>query len=387
MKCSFQIVMITVLGLLADGVLFAGPIGDFPPAEAFYQTLIHWTETDQLLLMKRVARPITETYTQNVEREVTAIVDGKTVVKKVLAPMQSTRTKVIYELMIHQLDPQATRCFEVDGRPVKIASLKNRLQQPTLVLVSADGKIHPSFAAIFKPGTLVIAGPVPDPYSAPLEAPPAAAPSPVPAPQPAPSAPAPRAPVPPSAPEPNGQPVPKKNTRALRDSDITRQVSFRRQPDSGGNSNSSKFELPRAPAPLFRYLKLDGNETAAIRQFREVQVATTVYRITTVNGVKQKQPLEIRKTVREDETLFWKRALVKFLDHKGRPLVNQKPPSVDQREAVVVMSSDGQPVDLFWLQNVNANVLVVLTPTLTTPLPEPPAAPAPVPVPAPVQAP
>lgn len=58
------------------------------------------------------------------------------------------------------LDVKKLKAFETDGKPIATADVAKRCHGATLVVVSADDETIPDYyAALFKPGTIILALP------------------------------------------------------------------------------------------------------------------------------------------------------------------------------------------------------------------------------------
>ncbi len=331
--------------------------GPGPGGEPITQGLLKVGADGSVTLTKPVWKEVAEQHIKNVEVEETVEENGKSVVKKKIVPETYMTTRRVSTAVYMAIPQEKVALFDTAGKAVTLASVRSRLDQPTLVLVTEDGKLHPSYAGLFKQETLVLA------YSSrPVAAPPGAVP-------------APRQDTPPPPPAAQLQPA----RRAP-------QVQFVQQPAKQANAPETakpKSLFPDGPAPTFRYCQLqDQGKTVAVRHFFESQQPLTLFKKVSKDGVEKMVPYQLVKTIGADETTLWDRNMVKFLTVAGKP-ADAARISAMSRETAVIASADDQPVDKFWLQNINPDATVIVLPRFSDWQPQAPvpAGPAPATVP------
>lgn len=341
--------------------------GSGPGGEPITQALLEVSADGTILLTKPVWKEVAYQYTVNVEVPETVVENGKPVTKKKTVQETRTATRRIAVAVNMNVPEEEIRLFDTTGKEVPLAAARTRLRRPTLVLMTADGKLHPSFVPLFKKDALVLEySPPPVIYSAP--GPGEAAPL------------APPAAVPPAAPP----------TSTSRPSARQLPVQLVRQEKAAPKPEPAYAEspFPEGLAPTFRYCKVqDQGKVVAVRHFFEWKKSMTMYRNVSQDGVEKKVPYEVVMTTGADETIQWDRGMVKFLDFSGKPLAATRISAMTQ-EAAVVASADGEPVDKFWLQNINPDATVIVLPRVSywqaqppTPVGPAPTAPATLPTP------
>lgn len=272
---------------------------------------------------------------------VTETVDGKTVEKAVtqyrdvVETQQYTVSHPDYLAVTKQITASMLKAYETDGRSIPLDKLRSRVGTEALVVVSAtDAKLPEAYASLFKPGTIVIA----------LEA--------VQSQQP----PAPVATVSPPA------PVVTPETPAV----------VAPQP-----------RIPRSPAPQFVILGRSGVDDIVVRRTSESTSPITGLAVFKKGTVKEQAPIQMMQTVRQSESF---RLAAKHLHFQVGDSIDVPFDRIKERiarESVVVYSTDGEPIDPFWLQNLKSTSLVVIGPQLPLTAPNSsPATPQVMPVPA-----
>lgn len=332
------LLLLGVVGLIAADVQFArAHYYGHGLGEPITQGLLQISPDGTITLTKNIWKEVQEQHTRNVPVEETVEENGKTVVKKKVVPEKYTTTRRVSAAVNMVISEEELQLFDIAGKEVTLASARSRLSRPTLVLMTEDGKLHASFAGLFKKDALVLA------YSSrPVAQPPHAVPAPAP-PQ--------GAPVPPPAAtlQPRGQSL---------------SVQFVSQQTKQGNVEKTeeyKSPFPLGAAPTFRYCQLqDKGTTVAVRHFFESKMTTTAMKTVDKGGVKEMVPFQLVKTIGSDETTLWDRKMVKFLTIAGKPLDAAKVSAMSDRETAVIASGDNQPVDKFWLQNVNPDAPVIV---------------------------
>jgi hypothetical protein len=211
------------------------------------------------------------------------------------------------------------------------------------------------YAAIFKPGTIIVAA-------------------------------APQAYV---YPEPAAPPAPGERPQASRLSPPVRTVSY--QPPAELQESAL---LPASPSPELVFASRDGADAIKIRQFTESKYETIVTVRANDSSVSPEKQMKALRTVRHSENtlLPWSAMRISTPDGGDVPADRVKE-RLGTGETTVLLSADGKLVDAFWLQNMKSSVLVFRGVQLGggmghygMPMPAPVAYPAPaegIPAPAP----
>lgn len=226
---------------------------------------------------------------------------------------------------------------ELDGQPADVASLAERLKEPTLIVVSHGDKPVPSeFAVLFRPGTLVARlGLVP---------------------QPMPQAP----PPPPSLP---GSPAPQPVSVPAQDA---------AEEDAG-------LKLPVGPPPTFRLARINENGYFALRNVVQedhpvtgfVQIVKTVRDGDTERQVSVCVPRTMHRRLNAALTIFVSEKDMSGATVEGKPMESRHVNALKQREIPVIVALDGQSVDPRWLENLKPQMLILIPPTTQPPQPQP----------------
>jgi hypothetical protein len=255
-----------------------------------------------------------------------------------------------------------------------------RCRGETLVVVTTGEEMIPDYyAAIFKPGTIILAIPpaVPQPMTAPALPQPA-----LPLPQPA-----------PAAPVPAPQPAPAPQTSVARPL-VGRLVSQTAPLSVESGIPSSGPLLPDSPAPELVFLSREGVDALKIRQFSEATYDVEVTARTNDSSVSPQKQIKSPRTVRHSEsTLIPWQVLRLTQPGSGDITPDRAKEKMPAGESAALLSRDGRPIDEFWLQNIKPSVFVlrgvVLPPVVPVcvpapaPAPYPPQGVAPMPAPAP----
>lgn len=325
--------------------------GPGPLGEPITQGLLQVNAEGQVTLTKSVWKDVNYQYTKNREVSETVEVNGEAVIKKKLVPETYTATRRVSVGVTMEIPESETELFDTAGKGVKLDSVRARLARPTLILITEDGKLHPSFSGLFKQDALVLS------YSPRPLAPPAGT-TPLPVPQPAPQ------PAPPAAPA---------EEQTSRKPPPVLLVGQQTKKGTGQPAAEAKSPFPKSLAPTFRYCQLqEKGNVVAVRHFFEAKVTTTAMKTVVHEGVKKLVPFQLQKTIGTDETIPWDRKMVKFLTVDGQPMDAATVMTTLSREVAVVAAADGQPVDTFWLQNINPSATVIVLPQFNTPQPQAP---------------
>lgn len=351
-----------------------------------------WGLTGQV--QKTVCEQVQYTYTVYVKKVYTEKVEENGVFKDVqvekMVPETRTATKTVCKLIsaivCQPVDPKTVKAFETDGRPILIEDVTRRCRGETLVVVTTGKEMIPDYyAAIFKPGTIILA--IPTPVSPPMMAPALPQPA-LPIPQPAPAAPAP-------APQP--APVSPPQASATRSLDA-RLVSQTAPLLVESEIPSSGPLLPDSPAPELVFLSRDGVDALKIRQFSEATYFVEVNVRTNDSSISPQKQIKSPRTVRHSESTLIPWQLLRLTQPgSGDITPDRAKEKMPAGESAALLSRDGRPIDEFWLQNIKPSVFVlrgvVLPPVVPVCAPVPAAAPyappssPPAPAPAGVSAP
>lgn len=311
---------LTLWGLLilspaasADGGDPSGP----PPEVAFDQALVCSTPHGYLkrsVMFIPVPETKTGTYTvmTKVSAETEDPITGRksTVMKDV--PEQRTRVYTEWKLVAgpatHLLTLQQVSGFEIDGTPVAPDALAARLKQPTLVVVTQDGRpLPPYYAFVFKPGTLVIGVQGAMGYA-------------------------------------DGEPE---------------------QPLVLPESIPPTFRLAKVDAEDRFALRMFRDAEQVVTAYR--QTTRTVKDGEVEKEVCELHEVAVKQQMQTSATTLVPRQHVASVTAEGKPMEDVHLQALKKREYTVVVSRDGKPVDKFWLQNIKPRMLV-LTPPVTMPV-------------------
>lgn len=149
---------------------------------------------------------------------------------------------------------------------------------------------------------------------------------------------------------------------------------------------------------MFVFASRDGAEHYKLRQTTENSYDTTGYKIKKQGTGQQMVPIKLRQTVRHTEISTIHGKELQFFTGEGSLLPLERAKEKLSREATVLYSADGVPIDPFWLQNFKSSTLVIVGPQLpggcgpvshgyapVQVLPAAPAIPAPASQPVPVE--
>jgi hypothetical protein len=297
--------------------------------------IVHKPVYEMMTYQYQVDVPYQETYNVEVNGETRQ--QSRTVMKPETRTGAKTVSKLVAMATQTPLDLKTAKGFEVDGRTIAAADLKKRLTDQTLVVVSPNDDMLPNYyAAVFKPGTVILALP-PDPSGYPGAMP---APQVVPLPPPAPG----QAP-PPQAALPLG-------------AALVRAVSF--PPVAVPAERPEENLLPNSPAPLIVFATRSGADALKIRQYVETPTETELTVLTSDSSVAKEVPIKVRKNTRHSETTTVPLKSVRFSSSEGKDIAADRVKDrLGAGETTVLVSADGQPVDDFWLQNIQAKILVL----------------------------
>ncbi len=337
------------------------------------QQLVRVTEDGkvEMLVLACVCKPFmkTESYTVKVPVEANGKREFKTE-EKVRTVCEMVTESHVYA---SPLELSRLQAFETDGRAVDVKTLAKRLKGQTLVVVSNDGKmIAPYYAAVFKPGTLILA----------------------------PQAGAGAAPPPPAA-------VNNSATSPLR---LVSQEAANPEPSPALPAAAPvatpqlDIQTPKSPPPTLLFARVPEAGKINLRHYSESigerEVATEIVQNGVPNTVLLKQT---QKSTRSESTQL-DLIDVKATTADARPLTAQVLSEKLKTATVVLASAMGQNVDPVWLQNVKPGVVVLILPqgvgfggaacypvpapipagqVIEPNVPQPGPAPAPVPAPAP----
>ncbi len=345
-------------GLLGLGLVFATASAGLAFGQASgsehgapSQQLVRIDSSGHLQVYYSVSVCIPETRTRtvtqfvDVQEEFTEEVDGevvkkvRTVKKPVTKEVPYTVTKMVQETKVRTANLDRLQAFETDGRAIPPKKLKERLVADTLVVVSANGKMIPDYyAGLFKPGTIILAF-EPESFVQPM---------------------------PPIAPPAEGieaappQPAAKLAAPALRlVAQIEEDAVELRVPESAPGP-----VFPKGAAPVFAFASRDGAEYYKLRLTTENSYDTTGYKIKKQGTGQQMVPIKLRQTVRHTEITTIHGKDLQFFTGEGSLLPLERAKEKLSREATVLYSGDGEPIDPFWLQNFKSSTLMIVGPQL-----------------------
>jgi len=345
------------------------------------QQIVHVEVNGTLTLTAQISKPVYETiqraYTVMVPYQETRLVEENGVQKEVTVTVQKPETKTatvtvckhVCVMMCSPLDHKTAKGFEVDGRRIPAAELARRLTDQSLVVVSAmDGMIPDYYASIYKPGTVILA--LPAPSSLPLQMP----------------TPGPTRPqfVPPPPGPLSDAPVP-----GL----IVQPVAFQAPAQIAAPAGSVPAApidsaFPNTPAPLIVFATRSGADDLKIRQLVETPSEGELTVRANDSAVAPEVVMKVQRLTRHSETTVVPLKALRFSSSEARDIATDR---IKERfgagETTVLISADGQPVDDFWLQNIQSKVPVLrgvkLPPVSTNGGAMPPMAYPPMPAPVP----
>lgn len=283
----------------------------------------------------QIKRPVTKEVQYNVNGETRT----KTVTEYVTEQVEQSYTITVprNETKVRTAKLDKLKAFETDGKLIPLKTLKERVKEDTLVLVSADHQmIGDYYAALFKPGTIILAfeqETQPAPQAAPL--PPAEN----------------NAPPPPTS----GLFPPIRTVSHLNDDDAL----LIRVPES-----TPVPTFPPSMPPVFVFASREGADQFKLRQLRENSFEVTGYKVKRQGTGKQMVPVKLTQTVRHHEITAIADKDLQFFAGNGSALAADRVKEKLSREATVLYSADGEAIDAFWLQNLKATTLVVVGPQL-----------------------
>lgn len=317
--------LIAILVILSTASLWAADeVGRNAPT----QQIVRLSEDGKLTLVEVhiTCMPYTEEVT--IYEDVTVEVNGKTEVKKVAKKLHVTKTKMVPQLAPRIIDANLAKLFETDGRPVDLKAAGKRLQKPTLVVRSQDGKmIAPYYASVFKPGTLILSVTESQANTTLGIAP--------------------------------AQPV-----GAVRTPRAVTLVSQAEPPAAPQPPAPLKLDVapPKTVAPVLMYARVPAPNKLNLRSYSEGQAEkefpTEVTHAGKPEYVMMKQ---LQKYTRSESTQLDLEA-VSALTADGKAVAVQRLPDLLKAATTVFVMTDGQSPDSFWLTNVKPSVLVLVTP-------------------------
>lgn len=315
------------------------------------QQLIRIDATGQWQIYRQVMEcyPVTEqrTVTKKIPeaKVVKQEVDGQvvektvTVYKDVAETHTVTVVKTACKTVTQPLHPETLKAFETDGRPIPADKLKSRIVGDTLVVVSADGEmIADYYAALFKPGTIVLAMPA---------LPPAVITPPVPA-----------------APAPAAVPAPAPSTTGVSREIPVRTVASANQAEPALPAAARTPDYPNTMAPIFVFASREGADDVNLRRLTESTLQSTGYKIQRQGTGRQMVPVTMKQTVRHNEITTIAGKHLRFTSGDAASIPFDRVKEKLSRETTVLYSADGDDVDPFWLQNLKSTTLVLVGPQL-----------------------
>lgn len=251
------------------------------------------------------------------------------------------------------LDVKKLKAFETDGKPIATADVAQRCQGATLVVVSANDEMIPDYyAALFKPGTIILALPT----------------------EPARDFQTPMIPTPPKSGGPFGTPVPvtpqpspvPPGTSASRGRLPFRPVSQPHPlvpPSEGESRLADNFQpvFPSSPPPELVFVSREGADAIKIRQFEETEKWVELTMRVNDSSISPTSKQKVRQIMRQSTTTSvpWTVLRISQVQSSGDLPPDRLKEKLGQGETTAVMSHDGALVDSFWLQNFKPNVLVL----------------------------
>lgn len=338
------------------------------------QQLVRATEDGKLEMLVLACRcmPVTKTETYTVKVPVQE--NGKQVFKTEEKLRTVCEMMTEAEVYASPLELSHVKAFETDGRSVDVQTLAKRIKGPTLVVVSNDEKmIAPYYAAVFKPGTLIIAHQMGGGDNAP----------------------------PPPAAAKNGATLP---VRLVSQAEAKSETPPAVPIEAPATPVELGIKTPKSLPPTMLFARVPEAGKINLRHYSESmgerEVATEVVQ----NGVPNTVYLKQTQKYTRSEATQLNLIDVKATTADSKPLTAQALSEKLKTAAVVLASSMGQKVDPFWLQNVKPGVVVLIPPQgvgfggaacypvpvapvhegpSAAPLPPPGSAPVPAPAPAP----
>lgn len=325
------------------------------------QQIVRLEANGSISLTGQIQKPVYETvtyeYTVMVPYSATADVEvngeKRQVTRSLVKPETRTAVKTVCKHVCvtecSPMDLKTAKAFEVDGRRIPVGELSKRLTNDSVVVVSAtDGMIPDYYAAIYKPGTIILASPRT------MMGMPAPMPGPILTPQPVPQ---PAAPLAPPAASHRLAPG------------LVQPVSFQPPVPSppppvavpvGERAPGPWDLLPKTPAPLIAFAMRTGADELKIRQFAERQ---SFAEFTTVAGDGPSAHETMMKgvtVVRHSETITVPLKVLQFATPASDDIAPERiKEKLGVTEQTVLLSADGKQVDEFWLKTIKPSVLVL----------------------------
>lgn len=307
--------------------------------QIYRQVTVCYPVTEQQMVTKKV--PETKVVKQEVDGQV--VEKTVTVYKDVTETYNVTVVKTACKTVTIPLVPEALKAFETDGRPIPADKLKSRIVGDTLVVVSANGEmIADYYAALFKPGTIVLAMPAVPPA---VEVPPV------------PAAPAP-------APAPAAAPAPAPSTTGVSREIPVRTVASANQAEPALPAAARTPDYPGTMAPIFVFAGREGTDDVNLRRLTESNSQSTGYRIQRQGTGRQMVPVTMKQAVRHNEITTIAGKHLQFTSGDAASIPFDRVKEKLSRETTVLYSADGDDVDPFWLQNLKSTTLVLVGPQL-----------------------
>lgn len=333
------------------------------------QQLVRITEDGhlELMVLACTCKPVTKTETYTVKVPVEE--DGK----KVFKTEEKLRTvcEMVTESHLYaaSLDLNDVKAFETNGQAVDMKTLATRLKKPTLVVIANDGKmIAPYYAAVFKPGTLIIAPQNGGDSNAPL----------------------------PSA-------VHNDTRRSTVTGSSIKLVSQEVEKPAPAQPAPPRTEappadlglgiaLPKSLPPSMLFARVPETGKINLRQYSESVGEREISIEVKPRGVPETIYMKQLQKFTRSEAIQLDLSDVQATTADAKPLPAPGLTEKLKTAAVVFVSSMGQPVDSFWLKNVKPGIVVLVppqgvafgVPSCETP-PGPPSPAAPRVVPPPVE--
>jgi hypothetical protein len=338
------------LMLISAPAIFAGGLGVPSLCE---QRLATITPDGTLVTFFPNCKIVKELVTEYEEMQetTTKLVNGKEVPEVVTR--QVPVTKEVRKCVVEWADdrtnwspaPGKSLAFETNGKPIDGDSLRERLKQTTLVVVSVSGSMIPeNVAAILKPGTIVLVPPMAAHGHGPLPAPPAAV-----------------------------------DARPTVSDSSFRLVTLQDPPAPA--SEKPRIELPTVtsqPPSVVAVAWRNPDQVTLTGRFEKEFLTKGVYEV--LEGTKKVLKVaEVRSRFVNIQNVDYPLFSVSAITVDGRRLTPEILQRYLQVERTVVVPSTRDGVDPFWLQNFRPVVVVMTVPDQ----PDIVVAPAPMPAPRP----
>lgn len=266
--------------------------------------------------------PECETHQRDVEMEV----NGKKVVKKETYMV----TRCVARIVPMVLDVDQIQASDTFGKKIEAAKLADMLKTETPVVIVANGaKPDPQYLRVFKKGTLVLMISSADAMPVPV------------------------------AVSPDGGPAPAKVAPPAED------------------PSDKKIALPKGLQPVPSMASIDEFGTLRVRQRHDNVFTNTTTIVVEDKGRKAEEPLTIRHTMQSVETRELPGKHARAFRADGKPVPADKLPELLASDTNVLVSSDGNMVDSFFLQLVREGTLILVLPQPAPAIAMPAPAPAP----------